>query len=201
MSRRPKTIEFWQGRLPHWEVEEGRYFVTIHLDGAIPVAGHNRILLLSRQQAKLPGGEEAWLQLQRRIFREMESWLDRAERVSHLSRREIAEMVADSVQHRENRGDWHVFEFVIMASHIHLFFELVQGRLKETLNDFKRWTGHQAGKMLDLDGDRFWQREWFDHWSRSDDEDDKIVSYIRDNPVKAGLVAQYHDWPHGSWAK
>ncbi len=93
----------------------------------------------------------------------MESWLDRAEQVSHLSQREIAEMLVDSVKHREKRGDWHIFEFVLMASHIHLFLELVRGRLKWTLNDFKRWTGHQAGKILDLDGSRFWQHEWFDH--------------------------------------
>jgi hypothetical protein len=36
MIRKPETIDFWVGRLPHWEVVDGRYFVTIHLAGAIP---------------------------------------------------------------------------------------------------------------------------------------------------------------------
>src|SRR5437588_608980 len=31
MLRNPETISFWHGRLPHWEVVGGRYFVTIHL--------------------------------------------------------------------------------------------------------------------------------------------------------------------------
>jgi len=201
MKRRPQTIDFWYDRLPHWEVEEGRYFVTLHLAGAIPAVGRNRILLLSRQQEKLPRSGEAWLQHQRHKFREMEAWLDRAEHNLHFSQREIAAVAIDAIRHRETRGDWRVFEFVVMPNHIHLFFELVNGRLKTTLNDFKRWTGHQAGKLLGLDGNRFWQREWFDHWSRSDEEDDKIIRYVRENPVKAGLVAQYVDWPYGSWAK
>ena len=72
--------------------------------------------------------------------------------------------------------------------------------LKTTLTDFKRWTGHEAAKLLDLDADRFWRREWFDHWSRSDEEDDKIIRYNRNNPVKAGLVARYTDWPYGGWS-
>ena len=40
-----------------------------------------------------------------------------------------------------------------------------------------------------------------DHWSRSDEEDDKIIAYIRNNPVKAGLVQNYTDYQYGSWNK
>jgi len=52
-----------------------------------------------------------------------------------------------------------------MPTHLHLFCQTA--KLKETLEDFKRWTGHQAAKHLNIDGKRLWQREWFDHWSRS----------------------------------
>ena len=69
------------------------------------------------------------------------------------------------------------------------------------MEDFKRWTGHEAAKLLSLDGGRFWQDEWFDHWSRSDEESDKIIQYIRRNPEKAGLVKDYREWPYGSWSK
>ena len=109
-------------------------------------------------------------------------------------------MVTEAIEFRENRI-WKMFEYVVMPSHVHLFFELIEPGLKNHLEQFKRWTGHRAAKLLQLDEERFWQDEWFDHWSRSDEEDDKIVRYIRDNPVKRGLVAQYCDWPYGSWAK
>ena len=131
----------------------------------------------------------------------MEAWLDRAERDVHLRHPEVAEMVVEAIEHRECRGDWRLFEYVVMPNHLHLFFELGRAGLKRVLEDFKRWTGHQAAKVLDLDGRRFWQREWFDHWSRSDEEDERIICYIRDNPVKAGLVENPGDWPYGSWSR
>ena len=31
MTQKPETVAYWRGRLPHWEVVEGRYFVTIRL--------------------------------------------------------------------------------------------------------------------------------------------------------------------------
>jgi len=126
-------------------------------------------------------------------------------------------MVADAIEHRRQRGDWLVHEYVIMPTHVHLFCEIGSRGMKAVMEDFKRWTGHRAAELLQVgparqagpDFDirsrpaggtyRFWQREWFDHWSRSDEEDERIMLYIRNNPVKAGLVRDYHDWPYGSW--
>jgi hypothetical protein len=48
MTRKPRTISFWHGRLPHWEVEDGRYFITLHLAGAIPHAGRLRLQQISK---------------------------------------------------------------------------------------------------------------------------------------------------------
>jgi REP element-mobilizing transposase RayT len=94
------------------------------------------------------------------------------------------------------RGDWHVHEYVVMPTHLHLFCEFGAGGVKSTLEDFKRFTGHRASKLLGQNDKRFWQREWFDHWSRSDEEDDRIIAYIRNNPVKAGLVETPEEWPY-----
>jgi hypothetical protein len=33
-----------------------------------------------------------------------------------------------------------------------------------------RKPGRRAGTLIQLHGQRFWQKEWFDHWSRSDEE-------------------------------
>ena len=42
--------------------------------------------------------------------------------------------------------------------------------------------------MIDLPNGRFWQDEWFDHWPRSDEQDERIMRYIQNNPITAGLV-------------
>jgi putative transposase len=157
---------------------------------------------LAAQLRQAPASREPErLRLQRRIFAEMELWFDRSQRNPHLRRTDIAEMVAGAIERRQERGDWRISEYVLMPTHVHLFCEAEPCGLKNVLEDFKRWTGHQAAKLLSVVGTRFWQREWFDHWSRSDDEDDRIVAYIRNNPVKAGLVREYIDWPHASWRR
>jgi len=61
-------------------------------------------------------------------------------------------------------------------------------RLDRVIVSFKRWTATQAAEISGLDSSRFWQREWFDHWSRSLEEDEAIERYIRQNstcPVHA----------------
>ena len=157
----------------------------------------------------------------------METWLDHADQALHLRHPEIAEMVMEASAFRQQR-QWRMFEFVLMPSHVHLFFEIFSdvtqaseaeqavplrsgdlpssvirpgtSDLKRILEQFKRWTGHQAGKLLNLESGQFWQDEWFDHWSRSPEEDEKIAHYIRHNPEKANLVQRYGDWPFGSWS-
>ncbi len=197
--RRPKTVAFWTGNLPHWEVEEGRYFVTIHLAGAIPRLGQRRIVEIASSLKLLGKGQhDENLQTQRRIFREMECWLDTVEYAAHLRRPEAAEIVIEAINHRRDTGVWRVFEHVVMPSHVHLFFELLRTGLKETLENFKGWTARRIAASVGLSQNRFWQREWFDHWSRSDEEDERIVAYIQRNPVKAGLVDNYRNWPSES---
>jgi len=60
----------------------------------------------------------------------------------------IAEAILEAIEHRQTRGDWRLFEYVVMPNHIHLFLELTNADLKKAMEDFKRWTGHQAAKHL-----------------------------------------------------
>ena len=137
---------------------------------------------------------------QRRIFSAMESWLDRAEGHKGLVQPDIAQMLMEAIAFRQDHCVWDMIEFVIMPNHIHLFFSLLQESLHDVLTPFKRWTGGQALALLSRQDERFWHREWFDHWSRSPEEDERIIAYIRNNPVKAGLAESYELWPYGSWA-
>ena len=198
MIRKPETIGYWRGRLPHWEVEEGRYFVTIHLHGAIPADGVARIERMAQEVNRQCDQKSAdsSLSLMRTVFRDMEQWLDRADRNSLLAEERIASMVMEAIRFRETEGRWIVYEFVLMPSHLHLFLSVLKETLKESIEDFKRWTGHQAAKLVDLPDGRFWQDEWFDHWSRSEEQDERIVRYIQQNPVVAGLVNNWQEWKY-----
>jgi putative transposase len=62
------------------------------------------------------------------------------------------------------------------------------------MRHFKGRTALVANRILGRTGE-FWQSEWFDHWTRDDTETARVTAYIRQNPVKAGLVRQWQDWP------
>ena len=61
---------------------------------------------------------------------------------------------------------------------------------------FRSWkaqTAQRCNRLLERNGP-FWQREWFDRWMRSEVEAEKVLNYIRENPVKAGLVSKWQDY-------
>jgi len=56
------------------------------------------------------------------------------------------------------------------------------------------YTRRQANAILGRTGRPFWQDESFDHWVRGPEELEKIVRYIEENPVAAGLVERAERW-------
>ena len=198
--RRPETVDSWRDRLPHWQVEQGRYFVTMNLHGAIPPSAVNRVLQTAREFDRVHTNEttaDRFLRINREIFRQFERWLERRPDATHFRDDDLAGMVLEAIEHRSRRRVWQVFDAVVMPNHVHWFFELHPERsLKRELHEFRRWTGHRASKIRpDIDATRFWQRDWFDHWSRSAAEDEKICRYIRRNPLRAGLATVVDDYP------
>jgi REP element-mobilizing transposase RayT len=41
-----------------------------------------------------------------------------------------------------------------------------------------------------------WQRRFFDHVLRNEESYAQKWEYVRENPVRAGLVANANDWPY-----
>ena len=88
-----------------------------------------------------------------------------------------------------------VGRYVIMPDHVHLF---VTGS-----DDFGlgRWIGTLKQSLAksvvqEKRSEPFWQRGFFDHVLRSEESYGHKWSYVRDNPVRAGLIAKADDWPY-----
>lgn len=62
----------------------------------------------------------------------------------------------------------------------------------------KRFQAREANRILGLIEQPFWQEESYDHLVRTPEEFGRIVRYIENNPVKAGLVAEPADFPWSS---
>ena len=78
--------------------------------------------------------------------------------------------------------------YVAMANHIHCFAH-TRVELAKITHFLKRFIARQANQILGLTGQPFWQDESYDHLVRDQAEFDRIVAYIENNPVLAGLVA------------
>jgi putative transposase len=81
--------------------------------------------------------------------------------------------------------------YVIMPDHVHLF---VRGGGNFTLSS---WIGGLKRAMsVGLKLPRLWQPGFFDHILRSDESYAEKWNYVRDNPVRVGLVEMTDDWPY-----
>ena len=79
--------------------------------------------------------------------------------------------------------------YVIMPDHVHLF---VRGDRNFSLSP---WIGGLKRAMsVALKSPQLWQPGFFDHILRSDESYAEKWNYVRDNPVRAGLVKAADDW-------
>jgi REP element-mobilizing transposase RayT len=89
-----------------------------------------------------------------------------------------------------------------MPDHVHLFVRGDQDfRLSPWVAGLKRAISVAVSKeeqatRLPLQGCRLWQAEFFDHILRSDESYAEKWNYVRDNPVRAGLVKGAEAWPY-----
>ena len=86
-----------------------------------------------------------------------------------------------------------VGRYVLMPDHLHLF---VKGDANFMLS---RWMGglkRAIAVALGCRSGELWQPGFFDHVLRSDDSYDEKWNYVRENPVRAGLVRNASEWPH-----
>jgi putative transposase len=81
--------------------------------------------------------------------------------------------------------------FLLMPDHLHALVSFSwkpNKGINRVLSDWKRYTARAFG----ID----WQRDFHDHRIRSEADHAEKWAYIRNNPVRAGLVDDLEDWPH-----
>jgi putative transposase len=118
------------------------------------------------------------------------------------ARDEVANMLIDEWRAAQERHGWAVGPYVIMPDHVHFFCrpKLDAKMLSEFVGNWKSWTSRKI-HALNLPrstpaATTLWQREFFDHVLRSSESYSEKWNYVRDDPVRAGLVSAADDWPY-----
>lgn len=86
----------------------------------------------------------------------------------------------------------------IMPNHVHVilshYYAEGQRSLDPILRRHKRFTGKQINERLDRKGRRVWAQRQFD-WKLRGKMLESAMLYLVGNPVRAGLVPSWRDWP------
>lgn len=200
---------FYRRKLPHLQPPEGAFFVTFRLHGSLPrevitrlrqEKAHTDSLLLRIEDEQR---RREFISAQRkRYFGKFDSVLDAAQSgPTWLKDDRIAQLVADAIHYRDSR-EYDLHSYTLMANHVHLVVSLegIPGRrgsssyaLTERIENLKWYTALKANEILGRRGP-FWQHESYDHLVRDAEELRRIIDYVLNNPVKAGLAEDSRDW-------
>ncbi len=190
-----------RGYLPHWKAEGATYFVTFRLADSLPKHALERLHtehrkaerdLIRRRKRIAPEEHQRLVDISEKI----EAYLDSGVGSCFLSRKPIADMVADALTHFDC-SRYRVHSYVIMPNHLHVLVTPLAGNsLSSILHGWKSFTANQANELLGRQGEDFWQRESYDHMVRDEADFLRAYEYIRYNPVMAGLVSEPEEWPH-----
>jgi len=113
------------------------------------------------------------------------------QRASGLTEAEVGANILGEMQAAQNDGVWSVRCAVIMPDHFHLLVELgAKLSLEKAVSRLKAKTS--AGlRAIGLG----WERGFFDHRLRADDDRLEVFLYVYLNPYRAGLCARTESWP------
>jgi len=188
---------FYERNLPHYQPEEGTYFVTYRLFGSIPLA---KITDLKSEFQNLKASNskksnEEVMKIHGEYFKKFDSELDNNLNDPYwLKIPDIRKIVNDSLHFNAGK-QYNLWCFSIMPNHVHVLFSLLENSipLYSILQKHKRFTAWQTNKILGRNGS-FWHKESYDHLVRDAKSFNRVLIYILNNPVKAGFVNDWQDW-------
>lgn len=206
---------FYRRNLPHIHPKGAIFFITFRLVDSLPAdvlqkLRQEREEEIKQLRKKFSGGEleKEKYKTEKRYFGQFDEWLDHASTGPHwLKEERIARIVGDKI-HELDGKNYKLIAYCIMSNHVHLLFDTIEydqtsatniaGKTKnypvaDTMRLLKGSTSRFCNVELKRTG-AFWHKESYDHFVRDDEELHRIIEYILNHPVKAGLVKHWQEW-------
>jgi len=200
---------YYRRNLPHYQPKDGVFFITYRLAFSLPKTILNKLAEQKKEfDEKLERLDSSKKAKQRLIYNKIlfditDDFLGKYKKGPHwLKNNEIAQLIIDSLFFNHKKK-YHLLCYMVMSNHVHIVIKpLIEKKntpysLSVIMKDHKDFTAHEANKILHRNG-QFWLHENYDHYVRNREELNRIIGYILDNPVKAGLVGDYQEWEY-SW--
>ncbi|MGE5394937.1 MAG: transposase, partial [Candidatus Saccharibacteria bacterium] len=144
--------------------------------------------------------------LRRKYIKAYNDMLDAKHNSSvNLLKPEIIDIITNTFKYWEGKR-LHNYAFTIMSNHIHWVFEVLEKNengqliyLEDILQSVKRYSANRINKVENRQGN-LWQKESFDTTIRSYEHMAKAINYTLNNPVNAGLISNWKQWPGSYWS-
>ena len=108
---------------------------------------------------------------------------------NHLCHLERGARILDTVRLYNEKQFWHCDLALLMPDHVHLLVSFPPDCiLSKVVGMWKRSVRREHAIT--------WQRNFFEHRMRKEENIQTKADYILHNPVRAGLVARSQDWPY-----
>jgi len=107
-------------------------------------------------------------------------------------------LILSTLCDQRGRGDFFLFGFVVMPTHLHLLLSPHNKNLVQIMRDLKSRTEYEIAKGRGAHGP-FWQERYFDTIIRRVRNFWEKLEYIHRNPVEAGLVRNPEEWQWSSY--
>jgi putative transposase len=117
-------------------------------------------------------------------------------------------ILRDAVRQTMRRAPFHIDAWVVLPDHIHTLWTLPEGDVEFSL----RWQAikmafsrkipageHRSASRAGRRERGIWQRRFWEHTVRDDQDYAAHMDYTHFNPVKHGLVTRVADWPYSSF--
>ncbi|AUD02305.1 transposase [Spirosoma pollinicola] len=203
--------------LPHLQYVGATFFVTFCLKGALPahvvqelIAERERTIKHLKEK-KADDTADVVYREQKRYFARIERTLDACQHgPDWLRNPSIAAVVANKIR-EANGKSYELLAYCIMPNHVHLVVDTANQletlepdedvtndnyqQLFQSLGIIKGGSAFKANQFMGRRG-AFWQSESYDHYVRDAAELKRIINYTLQNPVKAGFVTNWQDWPY-----
>ncbi|MBL7827651.1 MAG: transposase [Saprospiraceae bacterium] len=211
MTSKPEYTRF----LPHFHPQGAIFFVTFRLYGSLPREfakslhdWHCKELELLPKKYPPELLDQAKYLHQRDYFLRVEEVLDKANHgPKHLINPKIANCLTTYL--REFDGIWYdLLGYTLMANHVHLLmdfsvqfdeFEILKKppyrNLDYVMFRIKGASARKANQILGRKNVHFWQPEYHNRYIRNRQHLFSALNYIKQNPVKAGIVNHWKAHP------
>lgn len=164
-----------RGYLPHFDLPARVQHIVFRLRGSLP----KHLLDLTAPPAE---------------FRQLaDELLDDGFGPLHLADPRIAELTTSALRYFDDQR-YRLLAWCVMSNHVHAVIEQFDGwPLGGVVASWKTWTAREANRLLAREGP-FWSKDYFDRYVRNEDDLARVIAYVENNPVKAGLCAHASEW-------